>query len=256
MKTNQSFSLLDALILEPSFPPPHNRLVLDEIIDVRCGDIGYLTGFTKEHQFVCLGNILDSECFGSLALRNLDSENGVDLEPEDVWSISNDGQNRRYTLHLDRLQRDWVRIDIDHVQGHLPRRLKLHGLKVAWDYLRDNADAICKEHVDKHDLSPSDLIIVTDHRSTSKSSIMSCWTGWMEALQKHGLSVDARDIHFYEKEHNGMWGYWSVDGSSNFADSMNFHKDANGDWQGDDQDLAFIIRSGTRQHVSYIQLPL
>jgi hypothetical protein len=72
---------------------------------------------------------------------------------------------------------------------------------------------------------------------------MSCWTGWKEALQKHGISGDAGEIHFYEKEHNGMWGYWSMDGSPDFVDSMKFRKDANGDWQGDDQDLAFIIRS-------------
>ena len=65
----------------------------------------------------------------------------------------------------------------------------------------------------------------------------------MEALQKHNLSADARDIHFHEKEYDGMWGYWSVDGSYNFAESMNFRKDANGDWQGDDKDLAFIICS-------------
>jgi len=115
---------------------------------------------------------------------------------------------------------------------------------------------ICKEHADEHDLSPSDLIIVTDHRSSSKSSIMSCWTGWKEALQKHGISGDADEIYFYEKEHNGMWGYWSMDGSPDFVNSMKFRKDANGDWQGDDQDLAFIIRSDARQHVSYIQLPL
>jgi hypothetical protein len=69
---------------------------------------------------------------------------------------------------------------------------------------------------------------------------MSCWTGWKEALQKSG---DAGLIHFYEKEHNGMWGYWSMDGSLDFVDSMKFRKDGNGDWQGDDQDLAFIIRS-------------
>jgi hypothetical protein len=96
---NQCYSLLDALILEPSFPSPHNRLVMDEIIDVRCGDIGYLTGTVKKPQFVRLGNILDSEPFKPLALKNLDSKNGVDLEPEDVWSVSNNGQNRRYPSH-------------------------------------------------------------------------------------------------------------------------------------------------------------
>jgi hypothetical protein len=87
MKSNQSLTLLDALILEPSFPSPHNRFILNEAIDVQCGDIGYLTELNKKPRFVRLGNVIDTESFRPLALRNLDSENSVDMEPENVWSI-------------------------------------------------------------------------------------------------------------------------------------------------------------------------
>jgi hypothetical protein len=101
---------------------------------------------------------------------------------------------------------------------------------------------------------------------------MSCWTSWTEALQKHNLPDGACEIHFIDKERGGMWGYWSIDGSSHFFDAVHFQKDENGDWQGDDQDLAFIIRpcvptsppsdngelkfvDSLQQHLSYVQLP-
>ena len=100
MKLNQSLSLLDALVLEPSFPSPHNRFILNDVIDVQCGDIGYLTELNEKPSFVRLGNVIDTESFRPLALGNLDTENSVDLEPENVWSISNitsnDGPNHRY----------------------------------------------------------------------------------------------------------------------------------------------------------------
>jgi hypothetical protein len=88
MKSNQSLTLLDALILEPFFTSPRNRFLLNEAIDVQCGDIGYLTELNEKPRFVRLGNVIDSEFFRPLALGNLDSENSVDLEPENVWSIS------------------------------------------------------------------------------------------------------------------------------------------------------------------------
>lgn len=76
---------------------------------------------------------------------------------------------------------------------------------------------------------------------------MSCWTGWEEAFQKHlreyNLPADIGDIHFYEKEHSGMWGYWSTDGSSDFSDTIKFQRDENGEWQGDNRDFSFIVRA-------------
>jgi hypothetical protein len=95
MQSNPSLSLLDALISEPSFSSPFHRLLLDSAIDVRCGDIGYLTGPTGEPRFIRLGNILNSKAFIPFALANLDSERGVDLDPEDSWSIENGGENNR-----------------------------------------------------------------------------------------------------------------------------------------------------------------
>ena len=97
MKSNQSLSILDALIIKPSFPSPHDRLVLKDVIDVQCSDIGYLMELAKKPHFVRLGNIIDTESFRPLALANVNSKSSIDLEPENVWSISNDGQNHRYT---------------------------------------------------------------------------------------------------------------------------------------------------------------
>lgn len=95
MKLNQSLSVLDALVSEPSFPSPYYRLVLNSILDVRCGDIGYLTGSSEQPRFVRLGNILTSEPFISLAQSNYDTEVSVNLRPKDAWSTTVDGENRR-----------------------------------------------------------------------------------------------------------------------------------------------------------------
>jgi len=66
----------------------------------------------------------------------------------------------RYTLHLDRLQRDWARIDIDHIRGQIPRPLRIDAVQAAWSYLRDNAAGICEKYAAEHDfLKPSDLMI-------------------------------------------------------------------------------------------------
>jgi len=95
LKSNQSLSVLDALISESCFPSPYNRLKLDVTVEVRCGDIGYFTGSTDKPQFVGLGNALTSKAFESLALANLDSAEIVDLKPKDVWSVTKDEEHHR-----------------------------------------------------------------------------------------------------------------------------------------------------------------
>lgn len=84
-----------------------------------------------------------------------------------------------------------------------------------------------------------------NHRRSAMSSIMSCWTDWRQALQKHGLPADVNQIYFHveDPDDSGMWGYWTIDGSLDFRNAMHFRKDGRGDWQGDDEDLAFIVRS-------------
>jgi hypothetical protein len=69
------------------------------------------------------------------------------------------GNCNRYILHLDCLQRHWVRIDIDHVKGQIPRSVMADVLHAAWSYLRDYSAAICKVYASEHTLNPSDLII-------------------------------------------------------------------------------------------------
>jgi hypothetical protein len=66
----------------------------------------------------------------------------------------------RYTLHLDRLQRDWARIEIDHIRGQIPRPRRTDAIQAAWSYLRDNAAGICEKYATEHgSLKPSDLMI-------------------------------------------------------------------------------------------------
>jgi hypothetical protein len=95
LESNQSLSVLDALISESCFPSPYNRLKLDVTIEVRCGDIGYFTGSTDKPRFVGLGNALTSKAFRSLELTNLDTAEIVDLKPRDVWSVTKDEEHNR-----------------------------------------------------------------------------------------------------------------------------------------------------------------
>jgi hypothetical protein len=95
LKSNQSLSVLDALISESHFPSPYNRLKLDVTIEVQCGDIGYFTGSIDKPQFVGLESALASKAFRSLALTNLESAEIVDLKPKDVWSVTKDEEHDR-----------------------------------------------------------------------------------------------------------------------------------------------------------------
>jgi len=95
LKSNQSLSVLDALISESRFPSPYNWLKLDVTIEVQCGDIRYFTGSIDKPRFVGLESALASKAFRSLALTNLECAEIVDLKLKDVWSVTKDEGHHR-----------------------------------------------------------------------------------------------------------------------------------------------------------------